>query len=46
MQTVSPWIWTRVAVSTFYDDIHYTPDAFWIASVGYMVTEMKQLITL
>ena len=28
MQTVSSWIWTRVAVSIFYDDNHNTTGTY------------------
>ena len=30
MQSVSSWIWTRVAVSVFYDDNHYTTGTSYI----------------
>ena len=35
MQSVSSWIWTRVAVSISYDDKHYTTGAPIIINVNF-----------
>ena len=45
MQSVSSRIWIRVVVSISYDANHYTKVSSKIASIDYVVTEMKQLIT-